>query len=240
MTTHSSILAWRIPWTEAIVHEVAKNRIWPSDSHPLKLALLENSHPFYKEHQACLFTEAAICMAQGGLGDSRGMEDTGLQAGRGWKSSADNWQLCCLRGGLGSTSSPQPHSCLFFSGCDLQDPQWPASCSWNLAWMPTLSTAPPPFSGSPPGMKVEGEMEAPWTRPAGGAPLALLLCSQRGQHWLLGGQQDNLWSLQGDSQEQRAPVKSCPKPLGHLFLFWTRWAASEAAAQSLAFPFPQS
>ena len=26
MATHSSILAWRIPWTEAIVHVVAK--IW--------------------------------------------------------------------------------------------------------------------------------------------------------------------------------------------------------------------
>ena len=97
-------------------------------------------------------------------------------------------------------SSPQPHSCLFFSGCDRQDPQWQASCSWNLAWMPTLSTAPPPFSGRPPGMKAEGEMEAPWTRPAGGAPLALLLCFQLGQHWLLGEHQDNLWSLQGQSQ----------------------------------------
>ena len=26
MATHSSILAWRIPWTEATVHEVAKSQ----------------------------------------------------------------------------------------------------------------------------------------------------------------------------------------------------------------------
>ena len=35
MTTHSSILAWRIPWTEgawqATVHEVTKNQTWLSD-----------------------------------------------------------------------------------------------------------------------------------------------------------------------------------------------------------------
>ena len=26
MATHSNILAWRVPWTEAIVHGVAKSR----------------------------------------------------------------------------------------------------------------------------------------------------------------------------------------------------------------------
>ena len=26
MTTHSSILAWRIPWTEAAAHEMAKSQ----------------------------------------------------------------------------------------------------------------------------------------------------------------------------------------------------------------------
>ena len=31
MATHSSILAWRIPWTEATVHGVPKNQIWLSD-----------------------------------------------------------------------------------------------------------------------------------------------------------------------------------------------------------------
>ena len=28
MATHSSILAWRIPWTEAIIHSVAKSQTW--------------------------------------------------------------------------------------------------------------------------------------------------------------------------------------------------------------------
>ena len=41
MTTHSSILAWRIPWTEepggATVHGVAKN--WTRLSHFLSLPL---------------------------------------------------------------------------------------------------------------------------------------------------------------------------------------------------------
>ena len=31
MTTHSSILAWRIPWTEATVHGVAKSQTRLSD-----------------------------------------------------------------------------------------------------------------------------------------------------------------------------------------------------------------
>ena len=28
MATHSSILAWRIPWTEATVHGVTKTPLW--------------------------------------------------------------------------------------------------------------------------------------------------------------------------------------------------------------------
>ena len=48
----------------------------------LKLALLEHSYPFYKEHRGPLFMEATICMAQRGLEDSGGMEVTG----REWES----------------------------------------------------------------------------------------------------------------------------------------------------------
>ena len=38
MTTHSSILAWRIPWTEewAAIHGVAKNQIRLNDKHTHK------------------------------------------------------------------------------------------------------------------------------------------------------------------------------------------------------------
>ena len=63
-------------------------------------------------------------------------------------------------------------------------------------------------------MKAEGEMEAPWTRPAGGVPLALLFCSQLDQHWLLGERWNSLWSLQGESQQQRATVMFCNSPSG--------------------------
>ena len=31
MATHSSILAWRIPWTETIVRGVTKSQMWLSD-----------------------------------------------------------------------------------------------------------------------------------------------------------------------------------------------------------------
>ena len=33
MTTHSSIVAWRILWTDAVVHGVAKSQTWLSDQH---------------------------------------------------------------------------------------------------------------------------------------------------------------------------------------------------------------
>ena len=35
MTTHSRFLPWRIPWTEATVHRVAKSQAWLSDQHKL-------------------------------------------------------------------------------------------------------------------------------------------------------------------------------------------------------------
>lgn len=149
----------------------------------LRLALLEHSHPFYKEHQERLFTEATICMAQSGLGDTGSKGGAGQGAGREWKSPAvGGWQLSRLLGGLRSTASSQPHSCLLFPGCGHQDPWRQASCSQSLAWTPTLSIAlPSPFSGRPPGIKGKAS-EAPWARPAGGVLLALLLCSQLDQH----------------------------------------------------------
>ena len=30
MAIHPSTLAWRIPWTEATVHGIAKSQMWPS------------------------------------------------------------------------------------------------------------------------------------------------------------------------------------------------------------------
>lgn len=99
-----------------------------------------------------------------------------------------------------------------------------------------MSPSPPPFSGRPPEMKVE-EMESALDQASWEGALALLLCFQLGQHWLLREHQDNLWSL----QERARAAGHCqvlPKPLGHLFLSWTRWAASEAAGHSLTFPLP--
>ena len=46
MATHSSILAWRIPWTEewASVHGVTKSRTRLSDSHTPRGTILSSLH----------------------------------------------------------------------------------------------------------------------------------------------------------------------------------------------------
>lgn len=146
----------------------------------LRLALLKYSNPFYKEYQERLFTEATICMAQSGDAGSKG--DAGRGAGREWRSPAvDGRQLSCLQGGLGSTASSQPHSCLLFPGCGHQD-RWRqvSSARTGLDAHFVYSSS---FSILRQDPWDEGEGKGgTLCQASSGVLLALLLCSQLGQH----------------------------------------------------------
>ena len=50
MAAHSSILAWRIPWTEEFVHGVAESWTWLSNLTPHSEILHKNST--YEEHNS--------------------------------------------------------------------------------------------------------------------------------------------------------------------------------------------
>ena len=169
MTTHSSILAWRTPcrgyspWGRK--ESDMTKRLTPPQTGPV------GEFTPIPQRTPGMFIHGGHHLH--GTERSGGFRGYGRHwlTGRQWMEEVSRHWLAAMLSPRRTWvhPSPQPHSCLFFSGCDRQEPQWQASCSWNLAWMPTLSTSPPPFSGRPPEMKVEGEMEAPWTRPAGGA-----------------------------------------------------------------------
>ena len=66
MATHSSILAWKIPWTEepgrAIVHGVAKNRTWLSDFTFLSFSINKVCHCFHCFLIYLLWSDGTRCL----------------------------------------------------------------------------------------------------------------------------------------------------------------------------------
>ena len=51
--THSSVLAWRVPWTVCVVYGVAKSQTQLSDFHLLPRLLPSKRHAPYKLREDC-------------------------------------------------------------------------------------------------------------------------------------------------------------------------------------------
>lgn len=185
-----------------------------------------HTHPTRNTKNVCLFTEAAIRMTGGAWEE--------LAERQAESARPSNWWLAAK---WSQRSRVLPHSGLLFSEGGHQDPWGQASCSQDPAWMPTLSTPPPPpFSGRLPGMKRKGELQR-LGPPASGVLLASRLCSQLGQHWLwLLPECGSVWSLQGESQEPRAPVGSrCSTQGTSAFSGWGKHWKQPFTASLLSF-----
>ena len=131
------------------------------------------------------------------------------QAGSG-RPQKLGWRLSCLLGWLAPTPGCRPHSCLLFSGCGHQDPLE----AGLLQPEPTLSIAlPSPFSGRPPGM-TEKEVEGALGQASGWGAACLAPVFSAWSAPLFWEGRGSLWSLRGESQEQRATVGSCRSPSG--------------------------
>lgn len=105
----------------------------------------------------------------------------------------------------GLLPSPAPPPASSSEDEAMKAPRRRASCSRNLAGMPTSSPVPPsPFSGRPPPRdEGGGQGGGPLGQASRPVLLPLPLCAQLGQHQLLLERQSRQWNLQGESQEQR-------------------------------------